>query len=82
MFKLLIKDANFKWVESLQHDFETLKAKLSVEPILMGPNWALTFHISTDSSDMAIGGVLGQKEYQVSYVIYITSKNLTPSELH
>ena len=52
-----------------------------MEPILRGPNWSLPFHISTDAFDMAIG-VLGQKEYQASYVIYFVSKNLTAIELN
>ena len=62
MFKLLRKDVEFQWTESCQNGFEILKAKLSMAPILGGPDWSLPFHISTDASDTAIGGVLGQKE--------------------
>ena len=51
-------------------------------PILRGPNWTLTFHISTDASDAAIGGVLGQKEGQSPYAIYFISKNISPAELN
>ena len=51
-----------------------------MEPILRGPDWSLPFHISTDASDTAIGGVLGQKG-QEPYAIYFISKNLTPAEL-
>jgi len=61
MFKLLTKDSEFQWTESCQNAFEILKAKLLMAPILRGPDWSLPFHISTDASDMAIGGVLGQK---------------------
>ena len=61
MFKLLTKDSEFQWTKSCQNAFEILKAKLSVAPILRGPDWSLPFHISTDASDTAIGGVLGQK---------------------
>ena len=61
MLKLLTKDVEFQWTESCQSSFEVLKDKLSVAPILMGPDWSLPFHISIDASDMAIGGVLGQK---------------------
>ena len=82
MFKLLIKDVEFQWIESCQNAFEILKAKLSVAPILRGPDWTLPFHISTDASDTAIGGVLGQKEGQSSYVIYFISKNISPAELN
>ena len=59
MFKFLTKDVDFQWIESCQNAFEILKAKLLVAPIIKGPDWSLPFHISTDSSDMAIGGVLG-----------------------
>jgi hypothetical protein len=82
MFGLLIKDVDFVWTEQCQTAFETLKAKLSVAPVLRGPNWTLPFHISTDASDTAIGGVLGKKEDQQSYAIYFVSKNLSPAELN
>ena len=61
MFKLLTTDSEFQWTESFQNDFEILKAKLSMAPILRGPYWSLPFHISTDAYDTAIGGVLSQK---------------------
>ena len=63
MFGLLTKDVDFLWNDHCQTAFETLKDKLSMAPVLRGPNWALPFHISIDASDTAIGGVLGQKEY-------------------
>jgi hypothetical protein len=71
MFGLLIKDVDFVWTEQCQTAFETLKAKLSMAPVLRGSNWTLPFHISTDASNTAIGGVLGQKEDQQSYAIKI-----------
>ena len=61
MFKLLMKDAEFQWIESCRSAFEVLKAKLLVAPILRGPDWSLPFHISTDASDTDVGGFLGQK---------------------
>ena len=45
-------------------------------------DWSIPFHISTDASDMDIGGVLGQKEGQASYAIYFISKSMTPAELN
>ena len=51
-------------------------------PILRGSDWSLPFHISTDASDMAIGGVPGQKEGQESYAIYFISKNMMSTELN
>jgi hypothetical protein len=82
MFGLLIKDVDFFWTEQCQTAFETLKSKLYVEPVLRGPNWPLPFHISIDASDIAIEGVLGQKEDQRSYYIYFVSKKLSSAELN
>jgi hypothetical protein len=82
MFKLLSKDEEFCWDDNCQSAFEDLKEKLSMAPILRGPNWSLPFHISTDALDTALGGVLGKKENQHNYAIYFTSKNLTPLELN
>jgi hypothetical protein len=61
MFGLLIKDVDFFWTEQCQISFETLKAKLSMALVLRGPNCTLPFHISTDASNTAIGGLLGKK---------------------
>ena len=82
MFKLLTKDSEFQRIESYKNAFEILKSKLLVAPILRGPNWSLPFHIYTDASDTAIGGVLGQKEGQAPYAIYFIRKNLTPAKLN
>jgi len=82
MFGLLIKYVDFVWTEHCKTTFETLKSKLSVAPILRGTNWNLPFHISIDSSDAAIGGVLCQKEDQQSYAIYFVRKNLSPTDLN
>ena len=80
MFKLLTKDVNFYWDASCQVVFDIFKEKLSVAPVLRGPNWSLPFHISTNASDTALGAVLGQKDNQITYAIYFISKNLTPTE--
>lgn len=42
----------------------------------------MSFHISTDSSNTVVGGVLGQKEETRTYVIYFISKIPTPAELN
>eukprot|EP00253_Pinus_taeda_P017107 PITA_17107 len=81
LFKLLIKDCEFKWDPDCQSAFEALKTRKSEAPILRGPNWKLPFHISTDALDTAFGAMLGQKDL-VPYAIYYTSKNLTPTELN
>ena len=78
MFKFLTKDVEFQWTKSCQNDFEILKDKISVAPILRGPDWSLPFHISIDASDTTIGGVLGQKEGQSPYAIYFLTLQQNP----
>ena len=79
---MLIKDAEFQWTKSCQNAFEILKAKLLVAPILRGRDWTLPFHISIDTSDMAIRGFLGKKEGKLPYAIYFISKNISLAELN
>ena len=80
MFKLLTKDVNFYWDSYYHIAFDTLKEKLSIAPVLRGPNWSLPFHISIYASETSLGVVLGQKENQITYVVYYISKNLTPTK--
>jgi hypothetical protein len=80
--KLLAKDIEFLWDSQCQISFEILKEKLSTAPVLWGPDWSLPFHICIDASDITLGAILGRKEDQLSYAIYYSSKNLSPSELN
>jgi hypothetical protein len=82
LFKLLSKEAKFKWDDECQISFEILKQKLSTTPVLRGENWPLPFHICTDASDTSLGVVLGQRENQIHYAIYFISKNLSPAEVN
>ena len=79
LFKFLVKDVDFCWDQYCQLAFETLKAELSLAPVLRGPNWSLHFHIYTDVSENSLGGVLEQKDNQDYYAIYFINKNLTPT---
>jgi len=70
------------WIETRQHALDELKVKVFEAPILSGSYWTLSFHISTNSSDMTIGVVLGLLEGKDPYAIYYVSKNLSPTELN
>jgi hypothetical protein len=67
LFVLLMKNDEFKWTNSCQEAFNTLKHQLSTAPILRGPDWTLPFHISSDASDTAIGAVLGQEKNHLPF---------------
>ncbi|RVW88059.1 Transposon Tf2-12 polyprotein [Vitis vinifera] len=44
------------------------------------PNWKLPFEVMCDSSDLAMGAVLGQREDGKPYVIYYVSKTLNEAQ--
>ncbi|RVW33272.1 Retrovirus-related Pol polyprotein from transposon 17.6 [Vitis vinifera] len=74
------KDAKFEWDDKCQRSFELLKQFLTSAPIVRAPNWELPFEVMCDSSDYAIGVVLGQREDGKPYVIYYASKSLNDAQ--
>jgi hypothetical protein len=61
---------------------DELKIKVSEAPILRGPDWSLTFHISTYASGIVVGSSLGQLEGKDMYAIYYVNNNLSLAELN
>ena len=61
------KDVVFKWGQDQIQAFETLKEKLTKAPILALPNFAKTFEIEFDSSNIGIGVVLLQEGHPIAY---------------
>ena len=59
-----------------------MKNCVTVAPVFRGQNWELQFHIATDTSDIAVGVVLGKMEEKKPYTIYYISKSLAPTELN
>lgn len=49
-----------KWTPTTNKAFETLKASLTKEPVLRGPDFERPFVLQTDASDVGIGAVLSQ----------------------
>ncbi|RVW19322.1 Retrovirus-related Pol polyprotein from transposon opus [Vitis vinifera] len=74
------RDAKFEWDDKCQRSFELLKQFLTSAPIVRAPNWELPFEVMCDSSDYAIGVVLGQREDGKPYVIYYASKSLNDAQ--
>src|SRR5215216_6061589 len=64
----------------LDHDciaaFENLKNKLVSAPIMQPPKWDEPFEIMCDSSDYALGAVLGQRDEKNLNVINYASRTL------
>nr|GEU52272.1 reverse transcriptase domain-containing protein [Tanacetum cinerariifolium] len=62
MTRLLEKDTLFLFSKECFEAFKTLKRKLTKAPILIAPDWDMTFELMYDASDSGIGAVLGQRQ--------------------
>ena len=56
---LLAKDTPFHFDEACLEAFQKLRSLLSSTPIIKPPNWSFPFEIMCDTSDFAVGTVLG-----------------------
>ena len=71
---------SFNWTPECDASFNSLKSKLTSPPILVYPNFAYPFVVSTDASDTAIGGILSQLQGGQDRVIAYWSRQLTKAE--
>ena len=60
--QLTKKDIPWVWQEPQQEAFETLRKRITTEPVLMQPNLEKQFEVEVDASGYAIGAVLLQKD--------------------
>ena len=79
---LLCKDKDFIFEEEGKQAFMQLKQSLVEAPILQSPNWDLPFEIMCDSSDYAVGAVLGQRIDKKPTVICYEIKTLADAQLN
>jgi len=79
---LLAKDAPFDFNDECLAAFHTLKKALISTPIIQPPDWTLLFEIMCDSSDYAVGAVLGQTKDKKHHAIAYASKTLTGAQLN
>jgi len=70
---LLAKDTPFVFHESCLEAFQTLRDALTKAPIIQPADWSLPFEIMCDTSDFALGPVLGQRVDKKPVVIYYAS---------
>ncbi|GJY22792.1 reverse transcriptase domain-containing protein, partial [Tanacetum coccineum] len=78
--KLLEKDTPFEFDDECQKAFELLKEKLTCAPVIISPNWNLSFELMYDAFDFAVKVVLGQKNGKNFHPIYFASKTLNPAQ--
>jgi hypothetical protein len=78
--KLTRKEEKFVWGTEQQLAFEELRDKLISAPILQHPNFEKEFVITTDASNLAIGGVLSQGKVGEDLPIAYASRVLNSAE--
>ena len=76
----LTGDVPYLWTEDQEHAFQELKNRLVSTPILAYPQYDIPFEIHTDASNIAISGVLVQKQDGQEKVIAYASRTLSPPE--
>jgi hypothetical protein len=67
LHELMKKGVVFRWGQTQQESFATLKDKLTHAPLLQLPNFGKTFELECDASGIGIGGVLMQDGKPVAY---------------
>ena len=79
---LLVQWIPFEFDSQCLHAFSVLKDKLVSAPIVVAPDWSFPFELMCDTSDFAIGAVLGQKREKIFQVIYYASRTLNDAQLN
>lgn len=77
---LLKKELPFLWTDVQQRSFEALKKALAEEVTLAFPNFEEIFYVTTDASDIAIGGCLSQFTPPNDRPIYFFSRTLSDTQ--
>ncbi|GJX35270.1 reverse transcriptase domain-containing protein [Tanacetum coccineum] len=82
MTQFLMKDVKFDFSKDYKKEFNKLKEKLTIVPIIISPVWSVPFELMCDASNFAVGEVLGQRIDGKFKPIYYASKTLNDSQAH
>ncbi|GJU64684.1 reverse transcriptase domain-containing protein [Tanacetum coccineum] len=80
MTHLLEKNTLFIFSDECIQAFQTLKKKLTEDPILIALDWDLPFELMCDASNFAIGVVLGKRHEKHFRPIHYASKTMNEAE--
>jgi hypothetical protein len=72
----------FVWTDDCQRSFEKLKSCLITEPLLRHPDPSRVYHVYTDSSMRAVGGVAAQMYEDGEHPVQFESRLMTGAELN
>ena len=79
---LLVQGTPFSFDDQCVQAFSVLKDRLVLAPIVVTPDWDLSFELMCDGNDYAIRAVLGQKRERILQVIYYASQTLNDAQLN
>ncbi|GJR83723.1 reverse transcriptase domain-containing protein [Tanacetum coccineum] len=82
MTQLLMKDAKFDFSDECIKSFDLLSDKLIIAPVIIAPDWDLDFELMCDTSDYAVGAILGQRIEKKFRPIYYASKTMNSAQEH
>ncbi|RDX71581.1 Retrovirus-related Pol polyprotein from transposon 17.6, partial [Mucuna pruriens] len=68
--EIVKKKCWFKWEESQERAFQSLKERLTQAPILALPKFSKSFELECDASNVSIRIVLLQERHTIAYSIY------------
>ena len=80
LHQLLRKGKIYKWSADCQNAFETLKSKLTTEPVIIYPDFTQPMILETDASLKGLGAILGQERDGKMRVIAYASRGLSKAE--
>ena len=78
--RLLEKDTRFNFDDSCKAAFEEIKIRLVQAPIMAAPEWDQEFEVMCDTSDFAMGAVLGQRKQKIFRAIYYASRTFNEAQ--
>ena len=78
--KLLEKKAAYVWDENCEESFKKLKSILANDIVLKIPDFSQPFIVSTDASNVSVGGILAQKVNGAEKPIAYVSKSLNKTQ--
>jgi len=79
LYVLTENQVKFVWGKECQSAFEKLKSMLSSPPVLSFPQGKEEFILDTDASNIGIGAVLSQRQFEKEKIIYF-NKMLSKAE--
>lgn len=79
---MLNKHNPFNFDNACFLSFEGLKEKLKNAPIITVHDWTLDFELMCDTSDYAVGGVLGKRKNKKFHSIHYASKVFNEAQVN